>query len=552
MAMQIKDIRKAAEEKGLKIEWIERGDFNTDNPNGKTYEDGRKIANARFSYKPAAIAYCEDSDAVAGLFKIFKDDPPKFRVRSGGHQHEGMCSADDVLLIDLSRLRCISFRHGRKEAWIGPGCSLRDVYRALWDDKEMKQTDRRLFPGGGCSSVFAGGLVQGGGWGVWLRRYGLSCDNLLEVEIVLADGTKVQADELRRKDLFWAVRGGGGGNFGVVTKFRVRLHPYPKQMTRFRLRWAPEHRLDIARTWMRLQGKAPDTQKLYTPSELTTFCRLSVVPSSSSADPKQDPRSNSVIVAGMFLGSEAKLRKILQPFYDIAQPIPPSKPDAREYTPIYPSPADVRGQQGSQGLTSEMDELIALLQPGFFLHQGSAQGVLAAEESPWPPESTCSTKNRYPHKVSSAFPTGPAAYDQLAKDLIDTLEKTESDPEANLYVSLHGFGGAVADKKSSETAFPYRDKEFMLQFQAWWASPQSSKSKQYIRWIEDFRKHLKGIEGAFINFPDVSLVADPDAQRVELLEHYYAGNLPELRRIKRDVDPKNLFSFGMSIPPAES
>lgn len=541
MTLPIPEIVQEAKRKNLQIRWVDHDDC--------SYDQSRAIANARFSYKPSAIAYCETAESVASLFQIFANEAPKLRVRSGGHQHEGMCSADGVLLVDLSELDRIGWDPKTKqhqklypdlcELWIQPGAYLGDVYRKLegcW----------KTLPAGGCFHVNVGGLVQGGGWGLLLRKFGLTCDNLLEAEVVLASGEKVFASKDEKPELFWAIRGGGGGNFGVVTNFKLQIYPLAETMTNFTLQWTKTHRLKLVRKWMEIQNDLPE--------ELTTFGRIAVT---SKAD---DP---AFILGGQFYGSQKDLEDHLEPFCKIAKPISSS---FRPRTGPKPEPCasrhadrEMMGAASSEqpmdpaaveaSFTSLMAELIADLQPG--VPRPGAEGAT----EPKAPTSTCSRSDGWafqphPHKVSSAFPKSPDDYDQLAEDLIKVVEGTQYDQAVNRYVSLHGFGGKVADMAKDETAFPYRDKDFMLQFQAWWSAPKSNEPESYVQWIENFRKSLQGVEGAFINFPDISLVADQDKDRVELLRRYYADNLPRLRRIKAKVDPHSVFSFGMSIPPS--
>lgn len=538
MAMPIPKIIEEAERQKLDIRWVGPGECD--------YDQSRSIANSRFSHRPAAIGYCGTADSVAALFRIFEGKAPKLRIRSGGHQHEGMCSADGVLLVDLSELDRIGWDPKKKryqklepqleELWIQPGVYLGDVYRKLegcW----------KVLPAGGCSHVNVGGLVQGGGWGLSLRNFGLTSDNLLEAEVVLANGEKVFASNSQNQDLFWAIRGGGGGNFGVITNFKLQIHPLADTMTSFTLRWSREHRPALVRHWMESQNELP--------KELTTFGRIAVT---------SEKEAPAFILGGQFYGSAAKLKEHLKDFYDIAKPI---NEQYRERTKSASeasgdAKAEVLGSASGEmplgssavegSLTVLLSELVADLQPGAPLLAAEGQDKREA------PTSTCSRSDGWafqphPHKVSSAFPKNrsKSAYDRLANDLIKVVESTEHDKAVNLYVSLHGFGGKVAEIAQNATAFPYRNKDFMLQFQAWWSDPASSQSEDYVRWIEDCRKGIEeaGVEGAFINFPDASLKA---ADRVELLHYYYAGNLPKLRKIKAEVDPLDVFSFGMSIP----
>lgn len=181
-----------------------------------------------------------------------------------------------------------------------------------------------------------------------------------------------------------------------------------------------------------------------------------------------------------------------------------------------------------------------------------------------PPDVNCNIP--HPHKVSSAFPkqTGKEYNAKLAEAVDEYIKNSDHDPYVRSYMTFHAMGGAISEPPAGGRAFPYANKEFLLQFQSWWNYPEKAseecmaeireKEKAYIRWVTHFRKTLddKGlVEGAFINFIDRDLVADYTTLegRLALLKYYYADNLQELRDIKKRVDSKNRFNFEMSIPP---
>src|SRR6185295_3197142 len=184
-------------------------------PKDSRNDAARRISNARFDYlKPRSICYVSTE---TGVREALRNAKGPVRIRSGGHNHEGLCSGDDALIIDVSKLNCINIRGTLLT--VGPGARLRDLYDAIAEE-------RLLLPGGGCGDVCVGGLVQGAGWGPYSRRLGLTCDQLAGFRMVKADGTIVdvsRSDGLPPDALFKAVAGAGGGNFGVVTELRFRL-----------------------------------------------------------------------------------------------------------------------------------------------------------------------------------------------------------------------------------------------------------------------------------------------------------------------------------------
>ena len=156
------------------------------------YEDQRKIRNARFDYKPWCIVKCQDYKDVEKVVKLCKKGKKPIRIRSGGHHHEGMCSANDVVVIDLSKMNKVLLTPNENGmAWIGPGAKLGKVYKRL-------ESKNYTLPGGGCDTVNVGGLVQGGGWGMLVRDSGLTCDSLQEIELVTAEGKTITANKDNR------------------------------------------------------------------------------------------------------------------------------------------------------------------------------------------------------------------------------------------------------------------------------------------------------------------------------------------------------------------
>lgn len=181
-----------------------------------SYHDARQIFNRSIQRFPNSILYCEnEEDVVRGLGFAAKRGLA-VRVRSGGHNYEGFCVGNGVMVIDTSRLKSRKVFKDHPAVQIGSGVDNRELYRFL---NEYGYP----FPSGTCPTVGAVGLTQGGGWGHSARIFGLACDSLLEAELVDACGRFLVVNKDTHPDLFWALRGGGGGNFGVVTSLKYRL-----------------------------------------------------------------------------------------------------------------------------------------------------------------------------------------------------------------------------------------------------------------------------------------------------------------------------------------
>lgn len=186
-------------------------------PGDGGYEASRGIWNGMFDRRPGLIARCAGVIDIQSAIREAYAAGLLTAVRCGGHSLAGFSTCEGGMVLDLSRLRQVSVDPEARRARFAGGCLLGSIDTAT-------QKAGLVFPSGVVSHTGAGGLVLGGGTGWLTRKFGLSCDNMEAFTLVTADGSVIRADATNNADLFWALRG-GGGNFGVVTEFEVKLHP---------------------------------------------------------------------------------------------------------------------------------------------------------------------------------------------------------------------------------------------------------------------------------------------------------------------------------------
>jgi FAD/FMN-containing dehydrogenase len=253
-------------------------------PGTPGYGRARLVFNARFNgVRPRAVVQPRDARDVRAAVAWAERYGVRLVPRSGGHSYAGYSTASKGVVVDLRRLRGIRVDTSAKRATVGAGARLIDVYTAL-------ARHGVTVPAGTCPTVGLAGLALGGGYGLASRRLGLTADNLRALTIVTADARLRRVDRESEPELFWACRGGGGGNFGIVTGMELRMHR-ARSAAWFRVSWPWSAASAAIDAWQRFAPHAPD--------RLTSLLSVSSGPRISAQ--------------GQFFGSAAELRRVLRP-----------------------------------------------------------------------------------------------------------------------------------------------------------------------------------------------------------------------------------------------
>jgi FAD/FMN-containing dehydrogenase len=267
-------------------------------PEDAGYEQARAVYNGMIDKRPALIARCAGPDDVARVVDFVRDRGLDLAVRGGGHNGAGLGTCDDGVVADLSLLRDVQVDPQARTVRVGGGSTWADVDRAT-------NEHGLAVPSGIISTTGVGGLTLGGGLGHLTRKYGLTIDNLVEAEMVLANGERVTASADEHPDLYWAIRG-GGGNFGVVTSFLFRLHPVDVVVGGPTF-WPVEQAAEVLSVYREFLPQAP--------RELNGFVAFHTVPPAPPF-PEQIHMRKVCGVVWCFLGSEEEAAKAMAPLLD--------------------------------------------------------------------------------------------------------------------------------------------------------------------------------------------------------------------------------------------
>lgn len=259
------------------------------------YEEERKAWNRAIEKYPLIIVYCKTEDDIKNAIIFAKANSLSIRIRNGRHHYEGYSNGNDVVVIDVSKMNKIYMDEENERVKVQAGVRNRELYEA---------TGRKgyPFPGGGCPTVSAVGFTLGGGWGYSARLLGLGCDRLVEVELIDCNGQTIVCNKEVNEDLFWALRGCGGGNFGVVTSMTYNLPPKIDMVTLVNIDFTHidfEENVNLLEKW----------QGIYKVMDKRANFKLACYNSSD--------RGKGVKIVGLVYGDKKLTNEILKPIKDI-------------------------------------------------------------------------------------------------------------------------------------------------------------------------------------------------------------------------------------------
>jgi FAD/FMN-containing dehydrogenase len=405
------------------------------------YDAARRLYNTRFdAYRPLAVVYCESAADVSKTIAWSRKHGIRIAARGGGHSYGGYSSLPGGVVMDVSRMARVSVRAGH-QAVVGAGAKLIDVNAGLWQHGVA-------IPAGSCATVGIGGQALGGGVGFLSRKLGTTSDNLLSLTLVTADGHVRTCSPHANADLYWASRGGGGGNFGIATEYRFRTAPISTVAT-FSAGWPWAQAPAVIAAWLAWAPHAPDA--------LFSVCNLG----SGGGSP-------TIHVSGQFVGSPQRLRTLLGPLASTGSPTFVSVKQ-RSYIQA------VQYWAGCGPLSE------CRLEPLGHLTRA-----------------TFAAKSDYVRRPLSAA---------ARQTIVRAIERAPGSGS----LLLDSYGGAINRVPKGATAFVHRDSLCSLQYLAYWGSPgQAAANIAWLRsFYAAMRPYVSG--EAYVNYIDPDLAGRPRA-----------------------------------------
>ncbi|MGW2100828.1 FAD-binding oxidoreductase [Streptomyces olivaceoviridis] len=451
-------------------------------PGDASWKIAHQLYNTRFDgLKPAAVAYVAHTADIRTALAYAHAHGVKVSIRNGGHSYAGYSSGDNRLIVDVSRLNRVRASGG--QAVVGAGAKLIDVYRAL-------AAKGVTIPAGSCPTVGVSGLVLGGGHGVASRAYGLTCDSLTQATLITADGKQLTANASTNKDLFWALRGAGNGNFGVVTELQFRTHAAPQAVTAY-LTWPWAKAAKVLKAWQEWGPSQPD--------EIWSSLHLECSPG----------RTPAISVACFSLGTYGELQNAVDRLAHLAGA------DA--------SSVSLRRRGYEQAM-----EIYA----GCSSFSGDAQCHLPGST---PGRSPQGRLGRETYAARSDFfdrSLSAAGIQAVLKQIAAVRGSAGS-------IAFTALGGAVNRVSPTATAFVHRRSRMLAQYIASWGAGASGSTAQ--SWLTSAHQAMQPYASgaAYQNYSDPTLK--------DWKKAYYGDATARLTKVKQQYDPQRFFSYAQGL-----
>jgi FAD/FMN-containing dehydrogenase len=456
-------------------------------PGDAAYPVDRRLFDPRFdSLSPAGIAYCRSPHDVATCLAFVRKYKIPLAARSGGHSYAGWSSNNGGLIVDVTRMNGVTV--SGSTATVGAGTHLIDMYNTL-------AAHNRMVPGGSCPTVGIAGLALGGGVGVIARAHGLTCDALESVEIVTANGAVLTCNAKSNSDLFWACRGGGGGNFGVATSFTFATSG-ATDIVLFFLSWPWSQATKVVSAWQSWAPHAPDA--------LWSNLHLSAAPGGPTP---------TIQVGGTYLGSVGGAANLLDQLY---------------------------GKIGSHPSGYFLEQTTYL--HAMLVEAGCSS--LSVEACHLPTQTPGGKLGRQPQFAKSDYFTKPLSSAGIHALLtgVDNLRRVSGVSGGSGGIAFDALGGAVNRVAPAATAFVHRNALFGAQYTTDWPTGANAAgvNRQHT-WLRSYWSSMRPYASgqAYQNY------VDPDLTNWR--QAYYGANYTRLLTIKKKYDPTRLFTFPQSI-----
>lgn len=453
-------------------------------PGDATYGAAAALWNTRLSLNPRAIAFCQSVRDVQEVVRFARERGWPISARSGRHSFEGYSNASGIVC-DVSQMAGVRFDRTHGTVKVGPGNNVLSIFNNV-----VLGAGRGML-NGSCPTVGIAGLALGGGLSRGLRQHGALVDDMVGASVVLPDGRYVQASAKHRPELFWALRGGGGGNFGIVTSFTFRTHSTPDPVE-FGMSFDWSKAAEMYAAWQTLAPAAPSTLA-------SCSLRMTRTPPTSGSGPYLLKAS----VGGLWNGSQADLADLLAPL-----------------TAIGPSSSSMNTTTYAEAWHPD----------------GCTIGVGGSL--------TCKPTVLYPNYQRSDFFTEPMPAPGI-DELITQVENWPGGPgsdEGGVQIEALGPGSKSNAVASDATAFVHRKTLYHTVYLNFWGEPASEAAN--VAWVDDIYAAMRPYASgqAYQNYIDAGL----DSWRTA----YYGSNWKRLQRVKRAYDPANLLSFAQGVTPA--